>query len=78
MYMSVLSIDIESYGHVLGPPRVSNDSKKNVFKAIFNDLIENFEHVKRYDLESVFGMYGLVFNLRALPSHQDPLFPFSE
>ena len=28
MYMNVLGIGIESYGHVLGPPRVSSDSEK--------------------------------------------------
>ena len=35
MYISVLGIGIELYGHVLGPPRVSSDSEKNkVFRFL--------------------------------------------
>ena len=39
----MLGIRIESYGHVLGPPRVSSDSEKNKFshklRLFFNSLI---------------------------------------
>ena len=49
MYISVLGIGIESYGHVLGPPRVSFDSEKYnffpFFKPFFNGLIKNFQNV---------------------------------
>ena len=49
MYMSVLGINIESYGHVLGPPRVSSNSEKKYlfpfFKPFFNDLIKKLQNV---------------------------------
>ena len=49
MYISVLGIGIESYGHVLGPPRVSSDSEKNIFslffKPFFNGLIKKLQNV---------------------------------
>ena len=35
MYICVLGIGIESYGHVLGPPRVSSVSAKNNFFRFF-------------------------------------------
>ena len=31
VFLNMLGIHIESYGHVLGPPRVSSDSEKNNF-----------------------------------------------
>ena len=43
MFINMLGIRIESYGHVLGPPRVLFDSDKNKFFriwAIFNGLIK--------------------------------------
>ena len=49
MYISVLGIGIESYGHVLGPPRVSSNSKKKYyfpyFKPFFNGLNEKIQNV---------------------------------
>ena len=50
MYMSMLGIVFESYGHVLGPPRVSSDSKKKkflVFKPFFNGLNGKIQNVKK-------------------------------
>ena len=49
MYISILGISIDSYGHVLGPPRVSSISKKNIFfpffKPFFNGLIKKLQNV---------------------------------
>ena len=50
MYISVLGIVFESYGHVLGPPRVSFDSEKKsfffpFFKPFFNGLNGKFQNV---------------------------------
>ena len=46
---NMLGIEIESYGHVIGPPRVSSDSEKNNFsrklKLFFNSLIGKFGNV---------------------------------
>ena len=45
MYMNVLDIVIESYGHVLGPPRVfliSEKEKKFEIRPFFNGLIKKF------------------------------------
>ena len=43
MFINMLGINIESYGHVLGPPRVSSDFEKNNFsrklRLFFNNLI---------------------------------------
>ena len=52
MYISVLGIVFESYGHVLGPPRVLSDSKKErkkilFFKPFFNGLNGKFQNVKK-------------------------------
>ena len=48
----MLGIHIESYGHVLGPPRVSSDSEKNIcilyflfFKPLLNGLIKKLQNV---------------------------------
>ena len=44
----MLGIGIESYGHVLGPPRVSSVSEKNnffIFKPFFNGLIKKLQNV---------------------------------
>ena len=35
VFFVMLGIPIESYEHVLGPPRVSLDSKKNNFFSVF-------------------------------------------
>ena len=79
MYISVLGIDIESYGHILDPPRVSFDSKKNnffpFFKPFLNGLIEKKLNVKKIWYRVCFGVDGLVFKLRSPPLPQDPLFP---
>ena len=44
MFFTVLGIHFESYGHVLGTPKVSSDIEKNkfspFFKPFFNDLIK--------------------------------------
>ena len=50
VFFVMLGIPIESYEHVLGPPRVSLDSEKNiyffsVFKPFFNGLNEKFQNV---------------------------------
>ena len=46
IFFNMLGIDFESYGHVLGLPRVSSDSEKNkispFFKPFFNGLIKKF------------------------------------
>ena len=50
MYTSMLGIGIESYRHVLGPPRVSFDSekkKKYVFKPFLNGLNGKIQNVKK-------------------------------
>ena len=54
MYISVLGIGIELYGHVLGPSRVSCDSEKiyiyiyfSVFKPFFNGLNGKYQNVKK-------------------------------
>ena len=51
MYISVLGIGIELYGHVLGPPRVSSNSEKNncfsFFKPFFNGLNGRIQNVKK-------------------------------
>ena len=45
----MLGIEIESYGHVLGPPRVSSFSEKILFfrkiRSFFNGLIKKFQNV---------------------------------
>ena len=47
MFFVMLGIPIESYEHVLGPPRVSFDSEKKLifrfFKPFFNGLNEKFK-----------------------------------
>ena len=49
VFFNMLGIQIESYGHVLGPPRVLSNSEKNnflsFFKPIFNGLIEKLQNV---------------------------------
>ena len=49
MFFVMLGIPIESYEHVLGPPRVSLDSEKNnflrFFKPVFNGFNEKFQNV---------------------------------
>ena len=49
VFFNMLSIDFESYGHVLGPPRVSLDFEKiKIFRKIrpfFNGLIKKFQNV---------------------------------
>ena len=50
MFSIMLGIPIESYEHVLGPPRVSLDSKKNnffcpFFKPFFNGLNGKIQNV---------------------------------
>ena len=49
VFFNVLGIDFESYGHVLGPPRVSSVSEKiKIFHKIwpfFNDLIRKIQNV---------------------------------
>ena len=64
----MIGIQIESYEHVLGPPRVSFDSEKkyffSFFKPFFNGLNGKFQNVKKYDPESVFGVVGLIFKPR--------------
>ena len=49
VFINMLGIRIESYGHVLGPPRVLSDSEKNiffsVFRPFFNGLIEKLQNV---------------------------------
>ena len=39
MYISMLGIGIESYGHVLGPPEFSFNSEKINFSAILGHLL---------------------------------------
>ena len=39
MYVSMLGIGIESYGHGLGPPRVSSNFEKNNFFSIFKPFL---------------------------------------
>ena len=51
VFFNMLGIDFESYGHVLGPPRVSLIFEKNiffssVFKPFFNGLNEKIKNVK--------------------------------
>ena len=69
MYISVLGIVFESYGHVLGPPRVSSDFEKKYFfpffKPFFNGLNGKIQNVKKCDTESIFGVVGLIFKLEA-------------
>ena len=49
MYMSVLGIGFESYGHVLGPPRFLFNSEKIIFsrkiRPFFNGLIKKLQNV---------------------------------
>ena len=49
VFFNILGIDFESYGHVLGPPRVSSISAKNnffpFFKPFFNGLIKKLQIV---------------------------------
>ena len=49
MFFNMLGIQFESYGHVLGPPRVLSDCEKNnfssFFKPFFNGLIKKFQNV---------------------------------
>ena len=49
MFFNILGIRIESYEHVLGPPRVSSVSAKNnffrFFKPFFNGLIKKLQIV---------------------------------
>ena len=49
MFFVMLGIPIESYEHVLGPPKVSLDSEKNIFfpffKPFFNGLNGKFQNV---------------------------------
>ena len=51
VFFIMLGIRIESYEHVLGPPRVSLDSVKNnffpFFKPFFNGLNGNIQKVKK-------------------------------
>ena len=55
--MSMLGIDFESYGHVLGRPRVSSDSEKiNIFpffRPFFNGLIKKFQNV----IQVIYGVH---------------------
>ena len=49
VFFNMLGIDFESYGHVLGPPRVSLVFEKiKIFRKIrpfFNGLIRKFQNV---------------------------------
>ena len=49
VFFVMLAIPIESYENVLGPPKVSLDSEKNIFflffKPIFNGLNGKFQNV---------------------------------
>ena len=49
VFFVMLSIPIESYEHVLGPPKDSLDSEKNIyiyiFKPFFNGLNGKFQNV---------------------------------
>ena len=49
MFFNMLDIPIESYEHVLSPPKVSLDSEKNnffpFFKPFFNGLNEKIQNV---------------------------------
>ena len=49
VFFNMLGIQIESYGHVLGPLRVLSDSEKNIyfpfFEPFFNDLIKKLQNV---------------------------------
>ena len=50
LFFNMLGIRIESYEHVLGPPRVSFDSEKiyffPFFKPFFNGLNGKIQNVK--------------------------------
>ena len=39
VFLNIVGIHIESYGHVLGPPRVSSDSEKNNFFPFFKPFL---------------------------------------
>ena len=58
VFFNVLGIDFESYGHALGPPRVSSVSEKiKIFHKIrpfFNDLIRKFQNVIKVRYEVCF------------------------
>ena len=49
VFFNMLGIHFESYGHVLGPPKVSSDCEKNkislFFKPFFNGLIKKLQNV---------------------------------
>ena len=78
VFFVMLGILIESYEHVLGPPKVSLDSEKkyffSFFKPFFNGLNGKFQNVKKKsDSESIFGMVGLIFKPGAASLPHGPL-----
>ena len=52
VFFSMLGIDFESYGHVLGTPRVSSVSEKNKnfrkIRPFFNGLIRKIQNVIKF------------------------------
>ena len=55
VFFNILGMDFESYGHVLGPPRVSLVSKKiknfRKIRPLFNGLIRKFQNVIKVGYE---------------------------
>ena len=79
VFFNMLDIDFESYGHVLGPLRVSSDSEKNNFscklKLFFNSLIGKFGNVIRVWLGIGFFHGGAPFLTESTHLTQKPTFP---
>ena len=69
VFINILGIQIELYGHVLGPPRVSSDSEKifvsRKIRPFFNGLIKKFQSVIKVGFRVYFWHGMLVFTLRA-------------
>ena len=80
MYINMLGISIESYGHVLGPPRFYvNFFEKNIFSCklslFFNSLIEKIINVIKTWLVIGFFHGSAHFLTQSTRLTQKPTFP---
>ena len=69
MFFTMLGIQIESYEHVLGPPRVSSISAKHNFfrfKPFFNGLIKKLQIVIKVRYEVRFWRGDTHFHTRSV------------
>ena len=79
VFFNMLGIHIESYGHVLSPPRVFSDSEKNNFsrklRLFFNTLIRKIQDVIKVWSRGRICHGGAHFHTQGIPFTPKPTFP---